>query len=556
MDARQTLFKKWIDKNPGDKKWALTMDMPILIEGSFPFIAPHATEYIIQNFDGDRGNYNSTIDPKYQKLVKEQLEAFVQQNKSSGVNNGAVLVLEYATGDVVSIIGSNDYFDDSIQGQVKGFSAKRSPGSTLKPFIYALALEQGIIHPNSMQKDSPQNFGVYTPDNYNSNFKGPVFAWQALVESRNIPAINLANSIKNPDLYDFLKLGNVSGIKERGHYGLSIVLGSAEVTMLELGSLYSLLPNSGEYRGLNFLKDSIKKAPKQLLTPESSFLAWEAIKRNPSPVAYRPQQVKNIPIAFKTGTSIGFKDSWSAGIFDDYVIVVWIGNFDGSGNPAFIGRKMAAPLLFSIADAIILEKQPEEKLARIETKVRRVPVCSVSGGIPNKYCTRTLMTGFIPGVSPITRCHIHREVYIDTRTGYRTDDSISRFTKKEIREFWPSDLLELFNKAGLPRLKPPPYPPENSSNFKNSGYPPRIRSPLDGGIYIIRKETTKHNSIILEASSDGDSEKLFWFANDTFLGSGTPTSQIVWSPQPGEFQITTVDDKGRSSSIHITVNRG
>lgn len=404
-----------------------------------------------------------------------------------------------------------------------------------------------------MQKDSPQTFGVYTPDNYNSNFRGPVFAWQALVESRNIPAINLANRLGKPDLYDFLKASGISGLKERDHYGLSIVLGSAEVTMLELGKLYGALANRGILQELNFLKDSSGSNTKQIMTPEASFLTMNMLRRNPSPVRYRPKETKEIPIAYKTGTSIGFKDSWSAGVFDDYVIVVWIGNFDGSGNPVFIGRKMAAPLLFSIADAILMEKQPEKKLSKVKKGIRMVPVCSVSGGIPGNFCKRTVQTGFIPGISPITKCHIHREIFIDSRTGYRTDDKESPYVKREIREIWPSDLLELFNNAGLPRLKPPPYPPEISGKYNINGFPPRINSPLNNGEYIIRKEQSRHNSIILDASSDGDSQKLYWFANDSYLGSGTPASRIEWSPETGSYQITAVDDIGRSTSINITV---
>lgn len=456
LKARSLLFDQWTEKHPKDKSLAYTMEMPVRIEGSFPFLAPHGTEYIAERFEGERGNIVTTIDKNLQKLVKEQLDGYLRNNKSQGVQNGAVLLLEASTGNVLSLIGSSDYFNDEIQGQVKGFSAKRSPGSTLKPFIYALGIDQGVIHPHTMQKDAPETFGVYTPDNFMSDFRGPVFAWEALVQSRNIPSINLANHLKDPDLYGFLKEADIEGLKERDHYGLSIVLGSAEVTMLELGALYAMLANSGVYREVNFIQGAEVKPGKQLFSSEAGYLTWEMLKRNPSPVEYRPRETRDYPVAYKTGTSIGFKDSWTAGIFGDYVLVVWIGNFNGRGNTSFIGRRMAAPLFFYIADSLFLEKQPVMRASTEKRNIKEVEVCSVSGGIPKGNCPRTVLTGFIPGVSPITRCHIHREIWIDTSTGYRTDKKQSPGVKRVIREVWPSDLLKLFEQAGLPILKPPP----------------------------------------------------------------------------------------------------
>lgn len=556
LDAREKLFNKWIDKYPKDKVWSPAIKMPVHIVGEFPFHAPHVTEYIVENHTRDKGVYKSTIDLEYQLLAEEQLKGYIKYNSSIGVKNGAVIILDHRTNRVVTAIGSSNYYSDEIQGQVKGFNAKRSPGSTLKPFIYAMALEQGVIHPHTMQKDSPQTFGVYTPDNYESNFKGPIFAWDALVQSKNIPAINLANKIENPDLYTFLKSNSVKGLKEREHYGLSIVLGSAELTMLELTSLYSILANNGRFSEIKFLRDTPDTIPRKALTEESTYLTLKALKANPPAVKYRPKESDGFPIAYKTGTSIGFKDSWAIGIVGDYVISVWIGNFDGTGNPSFIGRKMAAPLLYSIADTIILNKNLTPKEEIVPENIVNIPVCSVSGGIPNDNCPTTIETGFIPGVSPINKCSIHRVIYIDKETGLRTNNRDENVSRKEVREIWSSDLLELFNKAGLPRLKPPPFKDSlDTTNLNDLGYPPRIISPLDSGEYIIRKTPHKHNSIVLDTYIDGDSSTVYWFGNNNYLGSGKSGSKLLWTPKlPGTFQITAVDEIGRSSSVTISVS--
>ena len=211
LEARSLLFSEWLKSHPEDEGYSVQMNMPVSFYCSFPFEAPHAAEYIrnLPRVEEAAGGASSTkirssIDLHYQKLVERNIASHLRTKRFLGVKNASVLLLDFTTMEVVAAVGSADFFDDEIEGQVNGFASKRSPGSTLKPFIYAMAMEQGIIHPNTMLKDAPVSFGVYTPDNFQSDFKGAVKAWEALVHSRNIPAIKLAAKIENPDLYDFL----------------------------------------------------------------------------------------------------------------------------------------------------------------------------------------------------------------------------------------------------------------------------------------------------------------------------------------------------------------
>jgi penicillin-binding protein 1C len=565
IDSRKILYEAWLEQHPEDTLLKTEMDMPPFLVNQFPRRLLHLTEYL--NTQSLPNRYRTTIDMTLQNICERELEYFLVRNRGWGIKNGSILLVDYSSMEVLAAVGSADYFDDDIQGQVNGFASKRSPGSTLKPFIYALALDQGLIHPEKMLKDTPVGFSEYTPDNFRGVFKGPVSAWYALVDSRNIPAVQLARDIRNPDLYDFLKLAGVSGLKEKGHYGLSIVLGSADLTMLELASLYAALANNGAKKELRFFTHDTSQIPatrnstqgERILTSSAAAITVKMLERNHAPDDLRVNTKRSAPVAFKTGTSIGFKDAWSIAIFDRYVLCVWLGNFSGEGNNAFIGRLSAAPLGFSITDAILAEIPYEKLFAQkpMPSEVQAVQVCAVSGDIPADDCPQLIETLFIPGVSPINRCRIHRKVYIDTRTGYRTNETEGRYIRSEVREFWSSDILEIFEAAGLPRFSPPPYPPDTSANGGVlSGFPPSIISPLANTDYIVRpglQGNSNYNQMVLLAAADQDAGELFWFANASFLGRAKPRERFVWSPEAGLWDISVVDNLGRSSGIRVRV---
>ncbi|MCR5290906.1 MAG: penicillin-binding protein 1C [Treponema sp.] len=571
LDARQRLFEQWIAVNPQDTDLQTFISLPPDLTCRFPDHAPHFTRMIEQKRQSQQGNnparpqgvIPTTLDTTLQNLCSYRIQQYLRQNHHLGVQNAAVLLLDYTTMHILADIGSAGFYNDSIQGQVDANISKRSPGSTLKPFIYALALQQGIIHYATMLKDTPSSFSEYTPDNYNSIYKGPIKAWSALTESRNIPAITLARQIHEPDLYDFLIRGGIQGLKPKDTYGLSIVLGSAEVTPFELVTLYAALANDGLEQHVRIAEDNTLSdacgmpyfTPHELFSKESAFIVRTMLEQNPPPDT-RPTGNKDTSVAFKTGTSIGFKDCWTVGIFDRYVLCVWIGNFDGLGNNAFIGRSLATPLFFTIADSILATIPYKDRIVPkpAPKTVKQIPVCSVSGYLPGPHCPHTELAWFIPGVSPITTCRIHRSIAIDTRSGYRTDDLDNPYTKQVVREFWPSDLLALFEQAGLPRLTPPDYPPkEHRLDTSLVGYPPQIISPLRYTKYVFRSQDTSKNVLILSAAADADTDELFWFNGTTFITRTKPGEKYEWRPQPGTYELTVCDTKGRSSAINVNI---
>ena len=562
INARIRLFDSWLEKHPEDAELAEFVNMAPYVICRFPQSAPHFTRNIElsrdeKSFYGQAKAIKTTLDLTLHEFVKNQLELYVKKNQEIGINNASAVLVDTTNMEIKAYTGSAGFYNDDIQGQVDGVISKRSPGSTLKPFIYALAMEQGIIHYDTMLKDTPSSFNEYTPDNYGNTFMGPIKAWYALTQSRNIPAVNLARQIKDPDLYDFLVQAGITELKEKEHYGLSIVLGSADVSALELCSLYAVFLNNGVQFKINGTfphEPKDEKFGKQLLTPQSAYIVKQMLFQNPSPYPFRPKDTKGFEVGYKTGTSIGFRDCWAVGFFGQYVLCVWIGNFDGVGNNAFLGRTAAAPLFFNIADGMISRGYVKYSHNKMPQGVTKIKVCAVSGDICNDDCPFQEETYFIPGVSPIAKCKIHRRINIDTRTGYRTDETDKPYVKSVVREYWPSDLMELFKQAGLPRMVPPDYPPESSVHSLQAGFAPEIMSPLNNTEYVFDLEKPSRNVIILNATADAGTKELFWFSGASFIARTKPGEKYEWRPEPGNYELTVLDDKGRSASRSLSIS--
>jgi penicillin-binding protein 1C len=229
----------------------------------------------------------------------------------------------------------------------------------------------------------------------------------------------------------------------------------------------------------------------------------------------------------------------------DYVLVVWLGNFQGKGNPALVGRKAAAPLLFAMFEALNI---PNKQEAAPGTVVK-IDLCAVSGQLPTKCCQHQLSGWFIPGVSSVQACQIHQEVLIDTATNLRVArDDGSKALRREVHEFWPPDLMQTFAQAGLPRRPPPAWAPGEAAD--TSGKAPRIQSPLPQRVYTVSKA---HPAIPLRAETAAGVQKVFWFSGKAYLGSSSPTQAILWHPKPGQWPLQVTDDAGRSAQCVVTV---
>jgi penicillin-binding protein 1C len=551
--ARQRLINIWNDEKDKKISEINRLSLNYYSRKNIAFKAPHFTDWLEKRDDVPlKGEIKTSLDLNLQNILEDKISSYVKRKKILGILNSSALILNYKTMEIKAMAGSADYFDDSIEGQVNGCDAKRSPGSTLKPFVYALAADQGFIHSHTLLKDAPASFSGFTPENYDKKFEGPLFAKDALIKSRNLPAVDLASKIKKPDLYMFLKNAGVKGLQKKSFYGLSLVLGGGEVTMIELARLYSIIGNKGYLKNLRYLKNKNNETGEtRLLSNEASFMINSMLAENPSTDEIILKRKKRIPVSWKTGTSYGFRDGWAAGIFGDYVLCVWVGNFSGEGNPSFIGRKGAGPLFFDIADMVkSYDKNIKSHLDEsLVFNIKKVDVCAVSGDLPGKYTPHTTRAWFIPGVSPIFVSKLHRPVYIDKKTGKRSCEKDPLKTEQKIFEFWPTDMKRLFEKGGIYIKSPPEYMDECiGKTFTDSGISPHILSPVEGVKYLVFKDKRK---IPFKASAETGVKNLYWFVNSNYEGKSKPGDVFLWKPVPGKHLIRVVDDLGRADIIKI-----
>lgn len=388
--------------------------------------------------------------------------------------------------------------------------------------------------------------------------------------------MDLQSQLKQKSFYDFLVDAGITGLKDEVYYGLALALGGGEVSMFELVSLYAVLANKGALKPITSLKrnqEFISKAtskqiPKQLLSAEASFLVLDILKDNPAPDALHFDQsaLQKNQVAWKTGTSWAFRDAWAVGISGPYVLAVWVGNFDGRGNNAFVGRSAAGPLLFSLFSAITREDNWKVKDLVTENNqisdalnIKQLNVCKNTGDLAEKYCPSTVSSWFIPGVSPIKVSNIYRSIPIESSTGLRACWFKAGKTEMKTFEFWPSDFLHLFRQAGISLKTPPQYSTACSLDQKSrSGQTPVITSPQATIEYVIQSITPEQSNnanreIPFSAIVDPDVKTLYWFVNSTYVGNSKGGEPFIWNASNGEYSIRVVDNFGRSASRTIKV---
>lgn len=525
-----------------------------------PFGAPHLVDRLVAEHPFAR-RLESTIDPGLQRLTERQVALHLERGRRFGIRNAAVLVVDHRTLEVVAYVGSADHADLAIQGAVDGVRGRRSPGSALKPFLYGLAIDAGLIHPETLLRDASRSISAWNPENFEGAFLGPISATDALVRSRNLPAVQLANALPAPGLHGLLARAGIEGLRSADYYGLALALGGIDLRLDELVALYTALANGGTLHRLRLLRDAdgvsgeLDRDSPRLLSPEASFLVLEMLRTNPRPAQdVRPGDTRaRRGIPWKTGTSWGFRDAWALGLVGPYVVGVWIGNFDGTSNPSFVGREAAGPLFFGVADALRAATGAPETSPRHGLTLVRTQVCALSGAVPTAWCPSRKTAWVIPGVSPIAPCAIHREVAIDLASGLRACPGETHGVHLDVYEFWPSDLLALFRSAGIARRTPPPYA-AGCAGTGSAGVPLRIDLPEATVVYEIRGEPG--DEIPFSAVSDADGRSVDWFVDDVWVGRVASGTTLFWRARPGHFVVRAVDDLGRAETRRLEVALG
>lgn len=519
-----------------------------------PFLAAHQCEDLAAAHPECPELY-STIDLRIQKICEGVLNDNMIDLKTKGIHNGAAVVIDNSRSRIIALVGSENFFDSKYQGQVNGAKSPRSPGSALKPFVYAMALDDGLLSPNSILSDVPVYYSGYSPENYDNEYRGAVTATEALRMSLNVPAVDLCYRVGQRKFYHLLKSGGISTLTRPYYeYGLPIILGSCEVSLLELTNIYSSFARGGLYRRYTDILGESAGDTLRLVTPEASYIISEilsGLKRPDFPSCW--EFSPDIPkVAWKTGTSYGRKDAWSIGCNTKYTIGIWVGNFDGEASPYLVGADAAAPILFKIFQS--LSDRDDAGWFNEPPGVSERLVCAASGMRPGRFCPSTVKELYIPGVSPEEKCELHKEIFVDDSTGCALCRfcAVGKSASPIVYEEWPPRIATWLARTGRLSSRLPEHNPECVGS--PGGDSPIILSPNGDTKYILRRFLRpEQQKILLDASVASGSRNIYWFFDDLLYEKVGVGEKAFLVPREGRHKITCSDDRGRSTTIYFDI---
>lgn len=521
----------------------------------FPKIAPHLA-YRMKYEQPEVTNIYTSLSLPIQDKVQSLAYNYHKRLQRYNINNLAVLVLNNRTMEIEAYIGSPDYADNTHAGQVDGVRAIRSPGSTLKPLVYALGIDQGNITPKTMIADVPSNFAGYNPDNFDKKFNGMISVEKALSFSLNIPAVKVLYETGLPLFIEKLNQAHFEQIKkDQNKLGLSVILGGCGVTLEELTGLYAAFANGGMYKPIVYTLpakhtslDSLHSI--RIVSSEAAFMINEILTQATRPdLPNNYQSSYHIPkVAWKTGTSYGRRDAWSIGYNAHYTVGVWVGNASGEGIRELTGADIATPLLFNIFNAIDYNSANRWFTAPKDLKVRLV--CAESGLAPGDFCQHQVADYFIPLISDTKKCTHIKQVAVQPNEAYSYCTSClpQNGYKHKIYPNYSPEVVAYYEHTGLAYQKIPPHNPACTRIFDDQA--PQIVSPANGREYIL---DSKSAELMLSCQADNEVKKVYWYINDRLYTSAGAAEKVFFKPIAGTVKISCSDDKGRNSDVQITV---
>src|SRR5450631_247586 len=358
-------------------------------------------------------NIATHIDMNKQFKLEKLVSDYAQASRLKNIQNAAVVVINNENHQVVAYLGSADFYDSLDGGEVNGASAVRQPGSTLKPFLYGLCLDGGLLTPKQIINDVAVNYQGYAPENFDRKFNGYVSMEYALEHSLNIPAVRSLRLLGKDRLIQGLGACGFESIKkDQAKLGLSMILGGCGASLEQLTGLFSIFASQGFYFTPSYQMSETDHSPKRMLSAAAVYMVNEILSKvNRPDFPLNWQSTAHLPkIAWKTGTSYGRRDAWSIGYNPHYTVGVWCGNFSARGVPELSGANTATPLLFKIFNTIDYDggEQWFTKPASLDERM----VCSETGLLPGEYCKNLILGYFIPGVSSSRTCAHIQEVLV------------------------------------------------------------------------------------------------------------------------------------------------
>lgn len=506
------------------------------------------------------GDHMTTLlDAGVQRLVERQAGAVADGLRARGIDDLSVVVVETANAEVRALLGGVDFAANRLGAQVPSFAVPRSPGSTLKPLLYARALDRGLLLPGTLLPDVPVRYGGYAPANYDGRHEGMVPAEEALSRSLNLPFVQLLQQVGiEPFLGDLRSMGARSLRSQPGQYGLSAIVGGVELSPLEVAAFYTTLAAGGVVRPLRLFEAEPVEEGRRAFGPGAVWLTGRALARRDRPDFPARHLLVAAPrfIRWKTGTSFGNRDAWAVGYGDRYTVVVWMGNLDQRPSAALVGAEVAAPLLFDLFDALGdgplndpgAPSQAPEDLGPVE-------VCPLSGRRPGPACpVRGRALGIVERV-PALACELHQRVEVDLDSGLRVGPGCraGRRTREEVRVAWPEEVQAWLRDRYQAEPRVPPWHPDCAP--PDSGRPPRLVQPAEGqAIILIPGLDAERQQVALRALSTAG--PLSWFVGGRLLQTVEADETVWWTPREGEWEILVMDAAGQSTRRVVRVLGG
>lgn len=521
-----------------------------------PFLAPHLAQMLKDKYK-DQKIIKTNIVAEYQNDIEKIVKNYTRFLQTKGIKNISLLVANTQTGEVYTYIGSESFFDKNNKGEVNGVIAPRSTGSILKPFLYALNIDQGLIVPYTMIKDVPTYFGAFSPENADKKYNGLISAKEALTRSLNVPAVLLLNQYGVYDFYNFLKRAGLSTLfRDSDEYGLTLVLGGAEANLFEITSLYSSLGRYGKFNKLKLIpSDNANNKEEQLISKGASYLILDTLKNLKRPDAdYYWQQYENqFRVAWKTGTSFGNRDAWAVGVNPQWTVGVWVGNFNGESNTNLAGATSAGSLMFDVFNYLPKNKK-QGWFKTPYTDLESIEICKDTGYKAGLSCNKKILIERPVRAKNLKICPYHKTIFVTEDHKHQVCSLCwaNENYKKENLLFYSPDIIQFMRERGNVINDIPPHkescPSIHADNQIKIIYPTnnaKIFLPRDiGGV------TQKLN---LKVAHVNENKTIYWYLDDKFIGTTQKNNSKAIETIKGKHFLSTVDEDGNKDSCNFII---
>lgn len=555
LDKRNRLLKQLLEKKTIDSStYELAISEPLPDE---PHALPQIAPYLVSRFYQERnGEYSrSTINKGIQTQVEDLAERWSNEFGRSDIRNLAILVIDIPSNQVVAYCG-NVHFDRKQGGnQVDVIQAPRSTGSILKPFLYYAMLQEGSLLPDMLLPDVPVNINGFTPQNFSMQFEGAVPASEALARSLNIPAVTMLQRYGVPKFHSFLQQIGLKTInRSSSHYGLSLILGGAEATLWDVTNAYAMMGRSLlqlPQRSCSLLLPTSRITEStDPFQPGAVWQTFDALKE-----VNRPEEIdwKSIPsmqtIAWKTGTSYGFRDAWAVGVTPRYAVGVWVGNATGEGKPGLVGAQTAGPVLFDIFNLL-----PASSWFTRPTGIFvEAEVCRKSGHLKGRFCDETDTLLVLPAGLRTEACPYHHLVTLSADESQRIYENCAN-TEPTLRKSWFTlpPVWEWYYKQHHPEYKP--LPPFKAGCGEDTFQPMQfIYPPMNARIKLPKQLDGSKGFLTVELAHNNPNATVFWHLDETYQAQTQDFHKISLQPAAGKHSLTAVDGEGNTISTTFFV---